>query len=445
VRSTSSAAAAPSSRKKKIARSVATRLDLRRRVELIWPRRSASGWLRADLSAFSRAAAVDRPAERRAAWGDGLALLVCCWVPVLLTLVRFVTTAREHAFALDFHHYYWLSGHYVLHGRSPFPPPTPDAVLLTHIYPAGPYPAPVPVFFAPFGLLPVQLAEVIFTAILIAALFYALRAVGVRDWRCYGAAFLWAPVAFAIQTANLTLLLLLGLAILWRLRHRIVGPAVVLGVLISLKLFLWPLAVWLVATRRYAAAAWSLVVAAAITLGTWAMLGFAGFQDYPHVARIFGRYYESSSYTPFSFLVHLGLPNAWARACGLALGVAALVAVVVTARRNRSETTSFTLAVATALLLTPIVWLHYFALLLVPLALLSPTFSVVWVLPVILWACPVGGQTSTWKYAFPLAVFAVVLLLAQRIRHQPASAERWQPRPWAFRALAAVDRTASRP
>jgi hypothetical protein len=82
---------------------------------------------------------------------------------------------------------------------------------------------------------------------------------------------------------------------------------------------------------------------------------------------------------------------------------------------------------------------------LVPLALLSPTFSVVWVLPVILWACPVGGQTSTWKYAFPLAVFAVVLLLAQRIRHQPASAERWQPRPWAFRALAAVDRTASRP
>ena len=363
--------------------------------------------------------ACERPAKRQPQWRDGLVLLVCCWIPVLLTVGRFVTTAREHAFAFDFHHYYWLSGHYVLHGRTPFAPPTPDAVLLTHMYPAGPYPAPVPVLFAPFGLLPVQLAEVIFTAILVAALLVALHLVGVRDWRCYGAAFLWAPVAFALQTANLTLLLLLGLAILWRLRHRIVGPAVVLGVLISLKLFLWPLAIWLVATRRYAAAAWSLIVAAAITLGTWAMLGFAGFQDYPRVARIFGRYYESSSYTPFSFLMHLGVPNPWARTCGLALGVAALVAVVVTARRNSSETTSFTLAVATALLLTPIVWLHYFALMLVPLALLSPTFSVVWVLPVILWACPVGGHISTWKYAFPLVVCAVVLLLAQRVRLRP--------------------------
>jgi len=383
------------------------------------PRPSAADRLRGAIPAFRRATACDRSAERQARWGDGVALLVCCWLPALLTVGRFVSTAREHAFAFDFHHYYWLSGHYALHGRSPFPPPTPDAVLLTHTYPAAPYPAPVPVFFAPFGLLPVQLAEVIFTAILVAALFFALHLVGVRDWRCYGAAFLWAPVAFAIQTANLTLLLLLGLAILWRLRGRIVGPAVVLGVLISLKLFLWPLGIWLLATRRYAAAAWSLVVAAAITLGTWAMLGFAGFQDYPRVARIFGRYYESSSYTPFSFLVHLGVPDPWARAGGLALGVAALVAVVVTARRNRSERTSFTIAVAAALLLTPIVWLHYFALMLVPLALLSPSFSVVWVLPVILWACPVGGHMSTWKYAFPLVVFAVVLLLAQRVRLRP--------------------------
>jgi hypothetical protein len=363
--------------------------------------------------------AADPPAGRRAQWAGGVALLFCCWVPVLLTVGRFVTTAREHAFALDFHHYYWLSGHYVLHGRSPFPPATPDAVLLTHIYPAGPYPAPVPVFFAPFGLLPVQLAEVIFTAIVVAALLFALHLVGVRDWRCYGAALLWAPVAFAIQTANLTLLLALGLAILWRFRHRIAGPAVVLGVLISLKLFLWPMAIWLVATRRYAAAAWSLVVAAALTLGSWAILGFAGFPDYPSVVRIYGRYFETTSYTPFAFLVHLGVPTSLARVCGLALGLAALAAVVITARRKRSEAVSFTLAVATALLLTPLVWLHYFALVLVPLAVLSPSFSVVWVLPVILWVCPVGGPAATWKYSFPLLVCALVLLLADRARWRP--------------------------
>jgi len=365
---------------------------------------------------------ADRPRGglcQQGKWRGGLALLVCCWVPVVLTVGRFFTTAREHAFALDFHHYYWLGGHYVVHGRSPFPPPSPDAVFLTHIYPAGPYPAPVPVFFAPFGLLPVQLAEGIFTAILIGALLLALYLVGVRDWRCYGAAFLWAPVAFGIQTANLTLLLVLGLAILWRLRHRIAGPGVALGVLVSLKLFLWPLVIWLVATRRYAAAAWSLAVAAVLTLGTWAMLGFAGFRDYPRVVRIFGHYFETTSYTPFALLVHLGVAPQLARACGLVLTLAALTALVLTARRNGGDATSFALAVATALLATPIVWLHYFALLLVPLAVLSPTLSVAWVLPVVLWACPVGGPTPTWKYSLPLLVSALVLLLAYRARSRP--------------------------
>ena len=379
--------------------------------------------LRAASSTIKRVAAIDPPAERPAGWAGGFALLFCCWVPVLLTLGRFVTTAREHAFAYDFHSYYWLGGHYVLHGHSPFPPPTPAAPLLDHVYPAGPYPAPVPVLFAPFALLPVQLAQVIFTAIVIAALFFALRLVGVHDWRCYGAALLWAPVAFGIQTANLTLLLVLGLAILWRFRHQVAGPALIVGVLVSLKLFLWPLSIWLLATRRYAAAAWSIVVATAILLGSWALLGFAGFRDYPRVVRIFSSYYETATYTPFASLVKLGLPTPWARACGLALGVAALAAVFVTARRNRSEATAFTLAVAAALLLTPLVWLHYFALLLIPLAVLTPTFSLAWLLPAILWACPVGptASVSTWTYVLPPVVCTIVLLLAHRVRLRPRS------------------------
>src|SRR6266536_2900708 len=225
------------------------------------------------MSTVSELAAVDHGGRQRAAgWAGGLALLFCCWVPLLLTVMRLVATARDHAFAFDFHHYYWASGRAVLDGRSPFAPPTPDAVLLTHTYPAGPYPAPVAILFAPFGLLPVWLADVIFTAILFTCLFYALRLLGVRDWRCYGAALLWAPVGF-------------------------------------------------------------------------------------------------------------GVPTPWARGAGLVLGIAALAGVFIAARRSRSEAASFTLALAAALLLTPIVWLHYFALLLVPLAIFSPGLSVSWLLP----------------------------------------------------------------
>src|SRR5206468_4876378 len=79
------------------------------------------------------------------------------------------------------------------------------------------YPAPAALLFAPFGALPRPVAEVLFTLLLAGALLLTLRLCRVRDPRCYVLAFLWAPVFSALQTANLTLLLALGLAALWRL------------------------------------------------------------------------------------------------------------------------------------------------------------------------------------------------------------------------------------
>jgi Glycosyltransferase family 87 len=354
--------------------------------------------------------------DQRAAWAGGLALLVCYPVAVAVTVARLASSIRHGAFAFDFHNYYWPSGRDVLHGQSPFPPPLAEVVHppFTHLYPAGPYPAPAVVLFAPFGLMPLWLAEGLFTALLIGSLCLALRLVGVRDWRCYGAAFLWAPAGFAIQTANLTLLLLFGLAVLWRVRDRVAASAIALGVLVSLKLLLWPMVVWLLATRRYAAAAWSFLVAVAVTLGTWAMLGFAGFQDYLRVGRIFAHTYERSTYTPFAVLLNLGVPSAMARAGGTALAVAALAGVWFAARRNGGDAVSFAVAVGAVLLWAPITWLHYFAFLLVPLGVLRAKLSAAWFLPAILWVCPVGGPPSSWQFALPLAVSAAVLLLAAR-------------------------------
>jgi hypothetical protein len=359
---------------------------------------------------------MPRDHDQRAAWAGGLALLVCCSLPVLVTVARLASSIRHRAFAVDFHNYYWPSGRDVLHGHSPFPPPLPEVVYspFTHIYPAGPYPAPAVILFAPFGLLPLWVAEGLFTALLIGSLCLGLRLVGVHDWRCYGAAFLWAPVGFAIQTANLTLLLLLGLAVLWRVRDRVAASAIALGVLVSLKLLLWPMVVWLLATRRYAAAAWSFAVAVAATVGAWAMLGFAGFENYLRVGRIFTHHYERSTYTPFAVLLNLGVPSNMARAGGIALGVAALAGVWFTARRNGGDAVSFAVAVGAVLVWAPITWLHYFALLLVPLGVLRPKLSVAWLLPAILWVSPVGGPASTWQSALPLVVSAAVLLLAAR-------------------------------
>ena len=77
----------------------------------------------------------------------------------------------------------------------------------------------------------------------------------VRDWRCYGLVLLWPPVISAIQTANLTLWLALAAAVTWRYRERVFPAAVAIGLTLAAKFFLWPVVVWLAATRRLASAA----------------------------------------------------------------------------------------------------------------------------------------------------------------------------------------------
>ncbi len=90
------------------------------------------------------------------------------------------------------------------------------------------YPPLSAYLFVPFTLLPTVAAEVIIVALVIAAVPATLLVLGVRDWRCYAIAFLWWPTIIAIQTANVTLPLLLGLALVWRYRDRRVVAALVL-------------------------------------------------------------------------------------------------------------------------------------------------------------------------------------------------------------------------
>src|SRR4029079_6452936 len=52
---------------------------------------------------------------------------------------------------------------------------------------------------------------------------------------------------------------------------------------------------------------------------------------------------------------------------------------------------SFTLALATALVVSPIVWLDYFALAALPLTLARPRLSWVWLLPVATWGLEGAG------------------------------------------------------
>jgi hypothetical protein len=270
--------------------------------------------------------------------------------------------------------------------------------------------------------MPPLVADLIATVLVVAAGAAALWILGVRDWRCYGIALAFTPVLSAIQTANLTLLLVLTLAVFWTLRGRAITPGVVLALTLGTKLFLWPVGVWLLATRRYRAAASTVATTVFLIVGPWALLGFSGARDYPHLLRVLSAVLGNDSYTPFALSTDLGAPEPVARAIGLTLAIAALVACWVLGRRG-DERRSFTFALVAALLFTPIVWLHYFALLVVPIAIVHRRLSWLWAMPLLLWFYGAGfGNGTTVQTTLTLLTVAGVVGLTLRLseRGEPA-------------------------
>ena len=158
---------------------------------------------------------------------------------------------------LDFSNELWPGAKAVLDGVSPYPPLDEVATGARFVFPA-----PAALLVAPLAPLPLPAAEVVFAIVLVGAGLLTLRILGITDWRVYGAMFLWAPVLSAVQTGNLTLLLVLSAALAWRYRGRPWIAGTVLGLAVAVKLIIWPLAIWFLATRRFKGAAVALGVAA---------------------------------------------------------------------------------------------------------------------------------------------------------------------------------------
>lgn len=325
-----------------------------------------------------------------------------------------VVGLRRHAVAYDFMHAYLPAARAVLAGHSPYPAATVTAFTsrTAFIYP------PLTAYLAaPFTVLPPLVAEGLVSLLAIAGVVAILLLLGVRDWRCYTIPFLWVPTYSAIQTGNVTLLLAVGLALVWRYRDRATAVAVVTGSLIALKLFLWPLLVWLVATRRLRAAGGGVVAGAILIFAPWAAIGFAGLAQYPHLLSVLSRVERGDGYTLAALLAG-GLSWRTAEWLGMAVGVIVLAMSVWAARRD--ERRSFALTIAAVLLLTPIVGMHYFVFLLVVLGLCAPQFGWAWAVPLFFWLAPQVGNGAGWQTATALAVAAGTFALAVRARRMPA-------------------------
>jgi len=296
----------------------------------------------------------------------GLALVTIIW-----TAQTAVRAHGQSAIGMDFEISVWDPGRDTINGVDP----------LRHYNAEGHdggavYPPISSVVTLPFSLPPYELGLGIWLAALVGAVLGSLWICGVRDWRCYVAACACPPVTSGVLYGNISLLLVLGIALAWRFRSRawLVGSLV--GLIVAMKIFLWPLAVWLAITRRRFAAAISIACGGLFTLVGWASIGFVGFADYPAMIERRAADTDHDGVSVAALAAQLGI----ARIQTVALAVG-LVALLVAYRLRRNDLSAFAWAVSAALLASPVVWTHYYALLVVPLAIAVPVWTPMWFAP----------------------------------------------------------------
>jgi hypothetical protein len=338
-----------------------------------------------------RAADVGPPRGSGIAAGVERVLLYAAFaaLPAVVVVTMFVVAVTTGPLAWDFRNELYPQAKALLSGDNP--------------YPEGLWPPLATVVAMPFTVLPSEVAGVAFAIFGLACMALALWLVGVRDWRVYGAVALWPSVLGDIRIAHLTPLLCLLAALVWRYRDEPLVSGLALGLAGGLKFLLWPLGVWLLATGRVRAAVVGAVVAAASLL---AVAPFAPLHEYVDTLREVRNTFDQDSYSPFGLLTQLGVSDAAAHMVTYAIGGGLLV---LTWLRK-----SFALAIAAALVLSPIVWLDFYALAAIPLAIARPRLSWVWYVPLLTWGLPSSGIDAdpVWGVARLLIAFWAVLWIA---------------------------------
>jgi alpha-1,2-mannosyltransferase len=349
-------------------------------------------------------AAGDRLAARMRAIGQPWELTVFLWLPSLVFAVVLASDLSYRSSLGDWEIFRHAS-HLALHGHSPFTVADPAALAKNDRFV---YPPITALLIGPLAVLPDMAGRALLMLLAVACIPLALRLLGVRDWRCYGLALLTAPVVDTVSLGALSSLLLLGVAAAWRYRDRRHVAAAVTAVTAVAKLFVWPLFVWLLATRRLRTTLEAAVVALVLLVCGWAAIGFAGLRGYPHLLRVLSRVEAVQS---FSLVGLFRLQGGMATALTGLLIVGVVAAVVFAARGSEGDGRALTVAVAGALLATPVLWLHYFVLLFVPLALARPRLSALWFAPLAFWVTPLAhSDGSVWRTSFALAVAALIVL-----------------------------------
>jgi hypothetical protein len=325
----------------------------------------------------------------------------------------------------------YAAGHAFLHLHSPYVAPSLANLTSGENFV---YPPPIAALFAPLSLLPYPVATVVFivaSGVLFGA---ALRLLGIRDWRCYAAAFLSMPLQSGLKLGTLSPLLAFLLALVWRYRDRTSVAAPALGLLVVSKLFLWPVALLFLLTRRFrtfwlaATGSVAAVFLSALPLGPGVLTSF------PKLLDAVSHFESRFSFSPYATAMMLGLPSAAAAGVAVLLGGTLLIAAARSAQTDESR--AFRTLVVASLVFSPLVWWHYLAIIFVPLALWRPRFSPLWLLSA--WAFGQGFGFGHGAFLVTSLCVLIVIPFQAGLVELPGlrqSVARWLPREAAVAGL----------
>jgi Glycosyltransferase family 87 len=353
--------------------------------------------------------------RERATWTAAVTLFVV--VPFAVLFAHFSDVLTNGTVGYDFRIYY-DAAQALLDGRTPY-----VSADIAYEYGGYIYPPLTAVAVIPLTLLKPEVAGPLAMVLLVLAALAIPYVLGVRDWICYGLVLLWPPVVHGIQTSNVTILVALLAALVWRWRDRAPEAGLALGAGLASKFLLWPVALWLAATRRYRATWWAAVFSLVLVLGPWAAIGFVGLREYPGLVRRFSEITDDHAYSLYAAALHLGAPSPVARLLWLGVGLAVLAAVVAYGRLG-DERTAFVFAIGATLSVTPVVEIPYFALLLVVVAVTQPRVGPLWFVPLAMWGTAGSYEPTTFETVGTVAVAAATVGLALWVLRGERAAER---------------------
>jgi alpha-1,2-mannosyltransferase len=309
-------------------------------------------------------------------------LLIGVIVVVFLPLTR--------SFDLDV---FLRAGYALIHGQNVYPSPGSPAVYSGSSF-VYPYFAAWP--FVALATLPPGLGTMMFFVLSACAVLAACLIAAKGDpWP----ATLTLCTAFTVtglQLGALSPLLFVGVVFLWRLRDKPLAFALLAAPVVASKLFLAPLLVWTLLARRYRTFAYASASTVALLALSFA-LGPIGPAQYLNVLSQLGAHEAQSGYGLIGALMNAHLTQAAAQAIAFVVAFAVFAAAYVHVRRTHDERLYFCAGIVASLVLTPVLWSHYFVLLSAALLTLGAPRRWFVVLALVSWAiaAPHGVHLDT--------------------------------------------------